>query len=185
MWNLPESVDRWQVADLLREGRESDGPSLVWCVCVSHRDTPMPTEDTISLQPSSERLRGRIHEINVLLVWKSTFRHMYASTFMRLCTVWLDSETCSRARHGDPRGVEDARDLTRPHLFCNKVHLQFALYWQALVRTRHQWKRPRRIVGKTGSDIHVAITWMSVRFHGQLWRGVRSLCRCLLFLLFF
>ena len=93
---------------------------------------------------------------------------------MRPCTVWLDFETCSRARHGDPRGVVDAPGTTKPHLCCNKVHLQFPLYWQALVRTRHHWKRPRR-------DIHVANTWMSVRFHDRLWRGVRSLCRCLLF----
>ena len=94
----------------------------------------------------------------MLLVWKSTF--------MRL--VWLDSETCSRARHGDPRGAEEAPDSTRPHLFCNNVHLQFSLYWQALVRTRYHWKRPRRVVGKTGSDIHAAIPWMSVRFQGSV-----------------
>ena len=78
-------------------------------VYVCHDDTRVPTEDTTSLQPSpslqpsSEGPRGRIHEINVLLVWKSTFRHMYASTFVRLCTVWLDSETCSRARHGESK----------------------------------------------------------------------------------
>ena len=42
MWNLPEgherfSVARWQVADLRRQERESDGPSLVWYVCQSPR----------------------------------------------------------------------------------------------------------------------------------------------------
>ena len=88
---------------------------------------------------------------------------------MRL--VWLDSETCSRcsrARHGDPRGAEDAPDLTRLHLFCNNVHLPFSLYWQALVRTRYNWKRPRRVVGKKGSDIHAPIPWMSVRSQGSV-----------------
>ena len=83
---------------------------------------------------------------------------------MRLCAVWLDFETCSRARHGDPRGVNDAPDTTTPHLCCNEVHLQFSWCWPALVRTRHRWKRLRRVVGKTGSDIHAAIAWMSVRF---------------------
>ena len=78
----------------------------------------------------------------------------------------------------NPRWVKDAPDTTTPYLFCNKVYLQFSLYWQALVRTRHHWKRLRRVVGKTGSDIQFAITWKSMRFHGQLWRGVRSLCRC-------
>ena len=66
-------------------------------MCVGHRDTPVPSDDTTSLQPSpsmqpsSESLRGRIHEIRVLLVWKSTFTHMRASAFMRPCIVWLCS----------------------------------------------------------------------------------------------
>ena len=42
MWDLREgqerlSVARWQVANLLRQERESDGPSLVWYVCLSPR----------------------------------------------------------------------------------------------------------------------------------------------------
>ena len=42
--------------------------------------------------------------------------------------------------------------------------------WKMLQTQRHpSSNRLRRDVGKTGSNIHVAITWMSVRFKGQLW----------------
>ena len=93
--------------------------------CVTHHDTAVPNENT-TLLPPSHRRRRRAHlrvttrtdsRNSCVTRWMSTFRHMYASTFMRPCTVWLDSETCSRARHGDPRGVEAAPDLTRPHMF--------------------------------------------------------------------
>ena len=37
VWHERLCVARWQVADLLRQERESDGPSLVWYVCLSPR----------------------------------------------------------------------------------------------------------------------------------------------------
>ena len=76
-------------------------------------------------------------------------------------------ERCSR--HDDTSSVSKA---------CS---LAVSMLWHAPRRTQNHWNRRRRVVGKTGSDIHVATTWISVRFQGQLWRGVRSLCRCLLF----
>ena len=81
----------------------------------------------------------------------------------------------------NPRWVQDAPDTTRHHLFFRRCSLSVLMFWRALRRTQHHWNRRRRVVGKTSSDIHAAITRVSVRFKGQLWRDARSQCRCLLF----
>ena len=98
---------------------------------------------------------------------------------MRLCTVWLDSEIRSRARRGESTlGGRCSRHNVASSV-SKACSLTVSMFWLVFRRTQHHWNRRRRVVGKTGSDIHAAITWMSVRFHGQLWRGVRSLCQCL------
>ena len=94
--------------------------------------------------------------------------NMYASTSMRPCTVWLDSELCSCARCGEFTMVRgrcsrhgDASSVSKA---CS---LAVSMFWQAPRRTQNHWHRRRRVVGKTGSDIHAAITWMSA-FEGSV-----------------
>ena len=60
------------------------------------------------------------------------------------------------SRHGDASSVSKA---------CS---LAVSMLWQAPRRTQNHWNRRRRVVGKTSSDIHVAITWISVRFQGSV-----------------
>ena len=133
----------------------------------------------------SAHLRGTtrtvFHESIVLLVWKSTFRHMYASIFMRLCAVWLGPETCSRARRGETTLGERCSSHNETSSVLQRCSLPVSMFWQAHRRTQHHWNRRRRVVGKTSSDIHAAITRVSVRLKGQLWRDAKSQCRCLLF----
>ena len=95
---------------------------------------------------------------------------MYASTFMRLCTVWLDSETCSRVRHGEStRGGRCSRLNEASSVLQQCSPAIFICIGKLFVRTQHtHWKRPRRVVGKTGSDICAAIPCMSVRFQGSV-----------------
>ena len=178
------SVAGWQVVGLLRQERESDG-SFTCLVSVSATATrPCPPRTRLHSSHrhhcGHRRRRGLIHESHVLLVWKSTFRHMYASTFMRPCTVWLNSETCSRARHGESTLGGKCSRHSETSSVLQQSSPAISLYWQALRRKQHHLNRRRRVVGKTSSDIHAAITWMSVHFKGQLWRDVRSLCRCFL-----
>ena len=150
-------------------------------MCVCHHDTPGPIEDTTLLQPSTSlrpivayltRLtcRGKIHEINVITLWKSMFKHMYVSTYMRPWTVWLGSGTCSRARRGESTLDERCSRHHDTSSVSKRCPLAVSMFWQAPRRTQHHWnRRRRRVVGKTRSDIHAAITWVSVRFKGQLW----------------
>ena len=165
---------------------------------VCHHDTPVHTEDTTSLQPSPSRLQvanpcedGRAHSIHLfvfkhslnILVWMCSCLH--APTLFCFCGIYQSGTSTSLspdgmlvvnvrwggrcARHDGTSSVSKA---------CS---LAVSMFWQAPRRTQNHWNRRRRVVGKTGSDIHVAITWISVRFQGRLWRGVRSLCRGLLF----
>ena len=182
MWDLPErhehlSAARWQVADLNPMALPLSG------MCACHHDTRVPNENTTSLQPSPSlqpsspptRLPAASDNEDgfaelMCQSWKSIFRHMYASTFMRPCTVWLDSETCSRARRGEFTLGERCSRHNDTSSVSKRRSPAVSMFWHALRKTQHHWKRPRRVVGKTGSDIHVAITWVCVRFKGQLWR---------------
>ena len=156
-----------------------------WCFtclacCVNHRDTPVPTEDTTSLQPLSSRLQvanlcedGRAHTIHLFVL-----EHIGLDVFLLARTNALLSMRnlperhkhfsvarwhvggeftmggrCSR--HGDTSSVSKA---------CS---LAVSMLWQAPRRTQKHWNRRRRVVGKTGSDIHAAITWMSA-FEGSV-----------------
>ena len=127
-------------------------------MCVSHRDTPVPTEDTTSLRPSTSlrppssprRLLAIDHEDGFtklcVLIWKSSSGNMYASTFMRPCTVWLDPELCSCARCGEfTMGGEDAPDMMTPHLSQKHVHLQLQCFGKLL--------GGRRIIGTDVAEL--------------------------------
>ena len=92
---------------------------------------------------------------SLLLAGKSIFKHMYASTFMRPCSVWLDSEACSRARRGESTLGEGSSRHNDTSSVSKECSLTVSMFRQALQRTQHHWNRRRRIVGKTGSDIHV------------------------------
>ena len=161
-------------------------------MCVNHRDTPVPTEDTTSLQPPLSRLQvanlcedGRAHTIHLFV-----FKHLGWDVFWLARTNALLSMRNLPERHkhfsvarwhvggeftmgGRCSRHDDTSSVSKA---CS---LAFSMLWQAPRRTQNHWNRRHRVVGKTGSDIHVAITWISVRFQGQLWRGVRYLCRCL------
>ena len=97
---------------------------------------------------------------------------------MRLCTV---SKHVREHALVNPRWVKDAPDTTSHHLFLRRRPPTVSMFWQAHRRTQHHWNRRKRVVGKTSSDSHAAITWVSVRSKGQLWRDARSQCRSLLF----
>ena len=57
--------------------------------------------------------------------------------------------------------------MVTPHLSRKACSLAVSMLWQAPRRTQNHWHRRRRVVGKTGSDIHAAITWMSA-FEGSV-----------------
>ena len=93
-------------------------------------------------------------------------QHSGTCTRQRSCVVvlsgWVPNDVREHAV-ANPSWVEDAPDTTTPHLFRKDVQLQ------AAQKTQHHLDRFLRVFGKTSSDIHVAITWMSVRFKGLLW----------------
>ena len=174
------SVARWHVADLLRQERESDGASLVWYVCQSPRHA-RPTEDTTSLQASPSRMQisslcedGRAHTI-----------HLYVCKHLGL-DVFLLARTNAHLSHVESTRASQALlspdGMLRIYIGETRIRWPFACLVCVSVtttrpctpRTRHHcghrqhWKLRRRVVGKSGSDIHTAITWMSVRLKGQL-----------------
>ena len=103
-----------------------------------------------------------------VLIWKSTFRqhvrvNVHASLYclVGFRTVRFHAVVNLRwggrcSRHNHTSSVSKA---------CS---LAVSMFWQAPRRTQNHWNRRRRVVGKTGSDIQAAITWMSVRLKGQL-----------------
>ena len=88
---------------------------------------------------------------------------------MRPCAVWLGSETCSQARRGESTLGERCSRHNDTLAVSKGCPLRVSMFWQALRRTQHHWNRRRRVVGKTGFEIHAVITWVSVLFKGQLW----------------
>ena len=123
MWNLPQgherfSVARWQVADLRRQERESDGPSLVWYVCQSPR-RPCPSR---TRHHCSHRRSDREDRFTKLMC---TCTGQYSCVFVLFG--WVPKHVREHAL-ANPRWVKDAPGTTRHHLFCNGVHLQFQCF---------------------------------------------------------
>ena len=184
MRNLPErhkhfSVARWHVADLPQHDSNPMALRLSG-MCVCHHATPVPPRTRHHCGHRHHCVHRRRRGAYLRLTTSTDSRNyvysfenpypgnMYASTFMRLCTVWLDSELCSFARCGEftmGRRCSRHDDTSSVSEACSLAVLMF---WQAPRRTQNHWNRRRPSVGKTGSDIHAAITWMSVRLKGQL-----------------
>ena len=146
--------------------------SFTCLVCVSvttARSCPPRTRHHCNRRPHCSHYRSDcLDGFTKLLCYSFGSQHSGACARQDSCVlVWLDSETCSRARHGESTLGGRCSRHNETSSVVQQSSLTVSLYWQALVRTRHHWKRPRRVVGKTGSDIHVAITWISVRLHGQ------------------
>ena len=81
MWNLPErherfSVARWQVADLLRQERESDGPSFVRYVSLSPRHARAHRgHDLIASPQCSHRWSDREEGLTKLMCYSFGSQH--------------------------------------------------------------------------------------------------------------
>ena len=127
MWNLPEgheclSVARWQVADLLRQERESDGPSLVWCMSVTTtRACPPRTRHHCNRRPHcSHRRSDREDGFTKLMCYSFGSQHSGTCTRQHSCVFVLFGWIPKHVREhvmANPSGVEDAPDTTTPHLF--------------------------------------------------------------------
>ena len=99
---------------------------------------------------------------------------MHASTFMRLCTVWLDSETCSRARRGESTlGERCSRTQRDVICFATVFTYSFNVSGKLIGGRSITGTDVAELSGRTSSDIHAAITRVSVRFKGQLWRDAK------------
>ena len=189
MWHPPEghertSVARWQVADLLWQERESHGPFPVWHVCVCHQDAPVHHDNMTSVRPSSPptRLPASDHEDKFTKLMccsfgESTFRHMYASTFVRPCIVWLDSKTCSRARRGESTLGETCSRHNDTSSVSKGGSLTISMFVASSSEDASQLETTSPSCRKDRFR-HPAITWVSVCFKGQLWRDVWSPYRC-------
>ena len=140
-------------------------------------------ESDLHLCHSPRHVRARrLHDISAIvtfiafsvsLVWKSRFKHMYASTFMRHCTVWLDSETCSRARRGESTLRECSK--TQRHLLCFEMMLTYSFH--VLASSSEDAASLETTTPSCREDkfhIRAAMTRRSVRFKGQLWRDGSS-----------
>ena len=107
--------------------------------CVGHRDTPVPTEDTTSLQPSHSRLQvaslredGRAHTMHLFV-----FEHIALEVFSVArpnahLSIWNVPERhahLSVFRHDDTSSVLKACSLTVP------------MFGPAPRRTQHHWNR--------------------------------------------
>ena len=110
-------------------------------MCVSQRETPVPIEDTTSLQPSpslqpsspptrslaSDREDG----FTELICYSFGSQHSGTCTRQHSCVFVLFGWIPKNVREHtvvNPRWVKDAPDTTRHQLFCNGVHLQFQCF---------------------------------------------------------
>ena len=117
MRNLPKRhkhffVARWHVADLPRHDANPMALRLSG-MCICHHDTPVPQRTGPHCGHRHHCVHRRRRGANLRLTTRTDPRNcayslgspysgnMYASTFMRPCTVWLDSELCSCARCGE------------------------------------------------------------------------------------
>ena len=149
--------------------------SFTCLVCVSVTTTracPSRTRHHCNRRPHCSHRRSDCEDgFTKLLCYSFGSQHSGTCTRQHSCVFvlfgWIPKHVREHvmAIHAGRKMLQTQRGLI---CFATNVHLQFSLYWQALVRTRHHWKRPRRVVGKTGSDIHAAIPWMSVRFQGSV-----------------
>ena len=144
--------------------------SFTCLVCVS------VTEDTTSLQPSTSlrpsspptRLLASDHEDGFRKLMCYSFGSQYSGTRTRQhsCVFVLSGWIPKHARE-HPRGESTLGERCSRHNDTSSVSQgcshTVSMFWQALRRTQHHWNRRRRVVQKRGSDIHGAITWVSVR----------------------
>ena len=101
-------VARWQVADLLRQERESDGASLVWYVCLSPRHARAHQGHdiiaTVALEVAGcESLRGRTGSLFIcsylnILVWMCSCLH--APTLICPCGIYQSGTSISQSPDG-------------------------------------------------------------------------------------
>ena len=142
-------------------------------LCVCHHDTPVPNENTTSLQPSTS-LRPSSPPTRL----PCTRQHSCP------CAVWLDSELCSRARPGGSTLDEICSRHNDTSSVSKGCSLTASMFWQALQRTQHHWE-PTSPICREDKFRHPCCDHTGeCAFRGSV-VARRELCVDVFFLLFF